>query len=187
MPTSPESDGSSTDPRPEPEHVAPEHDAANGGDTGVVDELVQLRAQLAALEDRHRRARADLDNYRKRVEREGDRRATTARHSLLREWLEVRDSVERALHHRPGDAGLIAVLGQIDTILARHGVEQMEPVGRPFDPARYEAVGVQANSDAPDHTVLAVARSGFELSDGAVLRPAEVVVSRRQPAPSGGT
>lgn len=187
MPTSPESDESSIDARPGEGYAAPESETAETGDTSPDAELAQLRAQLAATEDRHRRARADLDNYRKRVEREGDRRATAALHGLLREWLDVRDSVELALHHQPGDGGLIAVLGQIDTILGRHRVEQMQPVGQPFDPNRFEAVGVQADNDVADRTVLAVVRSGFELADGEVLRPAAVVVSRREPTPAGGT
>ena len=145
------------------------------------DEVAALRAELARAQDRHRRALADLDNYRKRVARDGDRRAAEARHAVLREWLEAVDSVERALRMEPDDPGLTAVLEQMEAILARHGVTRLAAVGSRFDPERHEAVAVLPTADAPDHTVLEVARSGFGLGDEEVLRPAQVVVARRPP------
>lgn len=142
-------------------------------------EAAALREEVTRAQDRHRRALADLDNYRKRVEREGDRRAVDARRSLLREWLEAVDSVERALRMEPGDPGLTAVLAQMEVILARHGITRISADGTRFDPDRHEAVAVQETDDSPDYEVLEVARSGFALDDGEVLRPAQVVVARR--------
>jgi molecular chaperone GrpE len=142
-------------------------------------EVAALREELARAQDRHRRALADLDNYRKRTERESERRVGEARQALLRDWLEAVDSVERALQLEPGDPGLTAVLEQMDAILARYGVSRLDAVGARFDPERHEAISVQHSTDAPDYTVLEVARSGFGVGDGEVLRPALVVVSRR--------
>lgn len=142
-------------------------------------EIAALREELAHVHDRYRRALADLDNYRKRVEREGDRRAAEARQVLLREWFEAVDSVERALRMEPGDPGLTAVLEQMQAILGRHGVVRLEGVGTHFDPERHEAIAVHATTDTPDQTVVEVARSGFGLDDGTILRPAQVVVARR--------
>jgi molecular chaperone GrpE len=142
-------------------------------------EVVALREELTRAQDRHRRALADLDNYRKRTEREGDRRVAEAQRVLLREWLEAVDSVERALQMEPGDPGLTAVLEQMEAILARHGVVRLDAVGTRFDPERHEAIAVQpATAGVPDQTVLEVARSGFGLGDGDILRPAQVVVAR---------
>jgi molecular chaperone GrpE len=141
-------------------------------------EVVALRDELERARDRHRRALADLDNYRKRAEREGDRRVGEARQALLREWLEALDSVERALRLEPRDPGLTAVLEQMEAILARHGVRRLDALGTPFDPERHEAIAVQPAADVPDQTVIEVARSGFGLGDGTILRPAQVVVSR---------
>jgi molecular chaperone GrpE len=148
------------------------------------EEVAALREELALAQDRHRRALADLDNYRKRVAGDGERRAAAARQAVLSEWLEAVDSVERALRMEPGDPGLTAVLAQMDAILARQGVERLDAAGAPFDPKRHEAIAVQPTADAPDFTVLEVARSGFALKDGEVLRPAQVVVARR-PAGEG--
>jgi molecular chaperone GrpE len=143
-----------------------------------------LAAELAQMEDRYKRALADLDNYRKRSAREAERRVEESREALLRDWLEAIDSVERALWmdpESPMSEGLRAVLEQMEAILARQGVQRIGAAGEPFDPERHEAVGVRPTNDQPDRTVAEVARSGFELG-GRVLRPAQVIVGRRQEA-----
>jgi molecular chaperone GrpE len=143
-------------------------------------------AAVAEMEDRYKRALADLDNYRKRSARELDRRVADSRESMLRDWLEALDSIERALRidpDGPAAEGLRAVLEQMESILARYGVERLGAPGESFDPERHEAIGVRATDEAPDRTVLEVARSGFALGDR-VLRPAQVVVARAG-APAG--
>ena len=140
----------------------------------------ELEERNAQLEDRYKRALADLDNYRKRAAREVERRAVEMRDALLRDWLEVLDSVERALRMHPDGPlyeGLRAVLDQIEATLARHGVERIGAAGERFDPERHEAIEARP-SELEDRTVIEIARSGFAV-DGRVLRPAQVVVSRR--------
>jgi molecular chaperone GrpE len=173
MPTSPENDDGA---RPVASEVgdAPEPPSEPPNER---DELAALRDELARVEDRYRRALADLDNYRKRSAREVEQRVAAAREAQLRDWLEAVDSVERALRMEPGDPGLTAVLEQMEAILARQGVTRVDAVGMRFDPERHEAIAVQPAAGAPDHTVLEVARSGFALDDGELLRPAQVVVS----------
>jgi molecular chaperone GrpE len=143
-----------------------------------------LTDELARVEDRYRRALADLDNYRKRSAREVERRGVELREALVRDWLEVVDSVERALRIEPQSPlyeGMRAVLDQIEAVLARQGVERIGTVGERFDPERHEAISVRETDEADDRTVLEVARSGFAVGDR-VLRPAQVVVSRRRQA-----
>jgi molecular chaperone GrpE len=138
----------------------------------------QAGAEQAASRDdeRYLRALADLDNYRKRSAQEIDRRVTERTEQQLLEWLEAVDSVERALRMQASD-GLRTVLEQMDAILARQGVERVGAEGDRFDPELHEAVAVESG-EAPDRTVLDVARSGYRRGDR-VLRPAQVVVSRR--------
>jgi molecular chaperone GrpE len=161
----------------------PSSPASEGSETVVADERApdeQHVAQLAELEDRYKRALADLDNYRKRSAREVERRVGESREAMVRDWLEAVDSVERALRIEPENplaAGLRAVLEQMEAILARQGVQRIGRAGEPFDPERHDAVAVQPSADVPDRTVLEVARSGYEIGDR-VLRPAQVVVSR---------
>jgi molecular chaperone GrpE len=155
----------------------------NGGARAPAD--AERDAELARLEDRYKRALADLDNYRKRTAREIERRVAESREALLREWLEAVDSVERALRmdaQGPLAQGLRAVLDQMESILARQGVQRIGQAGERFDPERHEAIDVRVSSDMPDRTVIEVVRSGWALGDR-VLRPAQVVVSRgAQPA-----
>jgi molecular chaperone GrpE len=139
-----------------------------------------LTAELARTEDRYKRALADLDNYRKRSAREIERRTAEAKEAVLLDWLEVVDSVERAVRmdpEGPCSAGLRAVLEQMDSVLARQGAKRIGEAGDPFDPERHEAIAVQASERVPDRTVVAVERSGYALGER-VIRPAQVVVAR---------
>jgi molecular chaperone GrpE len=135
-----------------------------------------LEARNAELEDRNLRARADLDNYRKRSAREVERRVSEEREAVLLDWLEALDSVERALRMTPEAEGLQAVLEQMEAILARQGVARAGAPGEPFDPERHEAIGVR-DGGGQQPTIADVARSGFTISDR-VLRPAQVIVTR---------
>jgi molecular chaperone GrpE len=144
-------------------------------------ECEELRQRNTELEDRYKRALADLDNYRKRAEREIDRRVAERAEGFMRGWLDAVDGVERALRATaPGDPaveGLVAILEQMEGNLARHGVHRIEADRQQFDPERHEAIGVRDTADVPNNTVVDVARSGYTI-DGRVLRPAQVIVSR---------
>jgi molecular chaperone GrpE len=138
--------------------------------------VADLEARNAELEDRNLRARADLENYRKRSAREVERRVGEEREAALLDWLEAFDSVERALRMTPQAEGLQAVLEQMEAILARQGVARTGAPGEPFDPERHEAIGVR-DGGGEQPTIADVARSGFTISDR-VLRPAQVIVTR---------
>jgi molecular chaperone GrpE len=175
MPSSPASE----DDRGQVAQAAATEPATEGHAESDADALREANAQL---EDRYKRALADLDNYRKRSAREVDRRVAESRESQMRDWLEVVDGLDRALRmaepENPMAQGLRAVLDQMEAILARQGVERIGRAGEQFDPIRHEAVGVREANDVPDRTVLDVTRSGFASGDR-VVRPAEVIVSRR--------
>jgi molecular chaperone GrpE len=129
-----------------------------------------------ADDERYLRARADLDNYRKRAAQEVERRVAEGADRLLLEWIEAVDSVDRALAMQPSD-GLRSVLDQMEAILTRQGVERVGTAGDRFDPELHEAISVQESDEVPDRTVLDVARSGYRRGER-VLRPAQVAVSR---------
>jgi molecular chaperone GrpE len=100
---------------------------------------------------------------------------------LLRHMAGDGTRVDRAvLMHQgsPVEAGLQAVLSQMHGVLARHGVERLAPEGQAFDPNEHEAIGFQPSAKVAPHVVIAVPRAGYRLGDR-VLRPAQVVVSRR--------
>ena len=139
-----------------------------------------LAHEFAQVEDRYRRALADLENFRKRAARETDRRVEEARASVIRDWLQTVDSVELAMRMQPDGAcydGLQAVLQQMDAVLAREGAQRIGWIGEAFDPERHEAVAVEHREAAvDDRTIVAVQRSGYTLGDR-VLRPALVTVA----------
>jgi molecular chaperone GrpE len=144
-----------------------------------------LEAEVARLEDRYKRTLADLDNFRKRSTREIERRVTEATDAIVLDWLQVADSIDRALASDPeaGVApGLQAVADQIAATLAREGVARVGTPGERFDPERHEAIDVRVDPGAAEPTVVDVARSGYARGDR-VLRPAQVVVARRPPEP----
>jgi molecular chaperone GrpE len=184
MPSSPGNEGDGHDARDPATGVA-DPEAAREGNQAGQPTPAELAEALAGMEDRYKRAVADLENYRKRSARDFDRRLEEATDALQREWLEAVDSVERALRLEPESPlleGLRAVLEQMEAILARRGVERIGAAGESFDPERHEAVGISDNADVPDHTVLDVPRSGFAFGDR-VVRPAQVIVSRRPREP----
>jgi molecular chaperone GrpE len=131
-------------------------------------------AKVAELEDRWKRALADLDNFRKRAARElaAERARTTAA------WLPVLDNLERAVEHADAEPGAVldgvrAVRDQALDLLDRLGFPRQDDEGRPFDPARHEAVASVDDPDAPEGTVVRVVRPGY-----GELRPALVVVAK---------
>jgi molecular chaperone GrpE len=144
-------------------------------------QTAELEAEVARLDDRFKRARADLDNYRKRTAKDVERLVAERTDAVIGDWLEVADSVGRALamdgEGAVGD-GLRAVRDQIDSTLARQGVARTGEIGDPFDPERHEAVAVRPAVDVPDGTVVEVIRPGY-VRDGRVLRPALVAVAQR--------
>jgi molecular chaperone GrpE len=139
--------------------------------------------ELAKLEDRWRRAVADLDNLRKRYARELDRERTTERSRVAGAWLPVVDNLERAIAHTgdQSDAvveGVRSILDQALQVLEQLGYPRDAQAGVPFDPQRHEVVGVVDHPDSAPGTVVEVLRPGYG-QGSSQLRPAAVVVSRR--------
>jgi len=140
----------------------------------------ELGEVIADLEDRVRRAAAEIDNVRKRCARQVADERVAERVRVATEWLPVVDNLERALEHAgAGDPvvdGIRAVRDQAVAVLAGLGFTRHAETGVPFDPYRHEAVGVVGNTDAAPGEVAEVVRPGY--GDGpALLRPAAVLVA----------
>jgi molecular chaperone GrpE len=160
---------------------APQTAAAD--DAAATDAATQ--AQLAELEDRWRRAVADLDNFRKRVIRDSEQLQRAERARVAKEWLPVLDNLELALQHAESDPaaileGVRAVRDQALAVLNRLGYPRREDTGEAFDPARHEAVATVEDDAVPAGTVVEVVRPGYG-KDENLLRPAAVVVAKRNP------
>jgi len=151
-------------------------------------ELEQARREASENYDRYLRVHAEMDNYKKRIERTYADLARNSKKDLLLKLLGVKDNLERALAYgnsaQPAQdesiiQGVRLTEYQLDQLLRAEGVSPMDLRGRPFDPQQAEAVSTVINPRVPDHTVAEVVQQGYVYLDQ-VLRPAKVVVAVRR-------
>lgn len=156
--------------------------------TAAEEVLAARQAEAQKNWDLYLRARADLENYRKRAQREKEDLSRFANENLLREVLPVLDNLERALEHaRQSDSdtggllqGVEMTLSQFQRVLDKFGVTPLPSVGEPFDPARHEALGQVESTEHPPNTVVQELQRGYLLNDR-LLRPAMVMVAKAPP------
>lgn len=154
----------------------------------TVDELrralAEAQAEAALSRDRFLRCRADMDNFKKRVERQAGDQSAAAKRGLLLKVLGVMDNLDRALHYQTDEAsgrdglltGLRLTSWQFSQLLQQEGLQPIAAVGQPFDPRLHEAVDTITTREQPEGTVLQESLKGYMLGDD-VLRPARVVVA----------
>ena len=166
------------EPREGPRLAQAEGDRPGRAETDAED----TAARISELEDRWRRALADLDNCRKRAVRalEEERGAERARTSA--QWLPVLDNLERALEHAEAEPGAVvqgvaSVLEQAREVIGRLGFPRQDDEGAVFDPFRHEAVSTVADADAAEGTVVRVLSPAYGEGERQ-LRPAQVVVAK---------
>jgi len=128
------------------------------------------------------RSVAELENYRKRTEREIDNARKFAVERFAQELVTVGDALEAGIAAGAGSAGPVlegaqATLRQLQKAFEKAGIKIIDPAGQPFDPAWHEAMVAQVSQDQPANTVLTVIQKGYSLN-GRLLRPARVIVSK---------
>ena len=188
-----------------------DHDMAGEaarGETGEPDALAvieALNADNGQLKDRVLRTLAEMENLRRRTEREVSDAKTYGVTGFARDMLTVVDNLSRALEHLPPEArasadpsiralieGVELTARDLEAALARHGVKKLDPKGQKFDPNFHQAIFEAPDETVPSGTVSQVVQSGWTIGDR-VLRPAMVGVSkggpraapRQEPASSG--
>lgn len=181
------------------------HDATTGspGDRKVEEatpsaqdaQIVALAAEVTDLKDRLLRAHAEMDNIRKRSERE---KADTQKYAVSRfahDILTVGDNFQRAIDAVPAQAaeqdpalksfleGVTMTERELINVLERHGIKRMQAHGEVFNPHQHQAVMETQNADVPSGTIIQVLQAGYMIEDR-VLRPAMVVVAKGGPKPA---
>lgn len=167
---------------------------AEGEAAPSLSEVERLRAELEMSQaagresfeklkeehERYLRAAADLENYRKRAQREKEDVQKFGIERLLKDLFPVVDNLDRALAAAPeGDplaGGVKLVLKVLEEALGRHGVKTFRALGEPFDPKRHEAIMAVATDEHPAGTVVLEHGRGFILHDR-LVRPALVGVA----------
>jgi len=152
---------------------------------GAVPEAEKLKAERDALIDRLARLQAEFDNARKRAVREQQDFREYAAADVIRNFLPILDSFERALK-AGGDAGdfrsgVELIYRQFQDALQKSGVQPVAAAGEVFDPRVHEAIEMVDTTELPDHQVLEELQRGYKYKDR-LLRPAMVRVARN----SGG-
>lgn len=138
--------------------------------------------EVARLRDALLRTRAEMDNLRKRSERDLERSRRYINESLMKDLVPVLDAMDQGLENAaPDDAtlreGLSMIRSQMLQSLSRHGLEVIEPEGEPFDPDWHEAMSMQASTQHEPDSVMLVLQRGYTLH-GRLIRPARVIVAR---------
>jgi molecular chaperone GrpE len=166
---------------------------AEAGEPDAFAVIEALNAENSQLKDRVLRTLAEMENLRRRTEREVSDAKTYGVTGLARDMLTVVDNLARALEHLPAEAranadphiqslieGVELTARDLEAALGRHGVRKLEPKGQKFDPNFHQAIFEAPDETLPAGTVSQVVQSGWTIGDR-VLRPAMVGVSKGGP------
>ncbi|AKH19881.1 nucleotide exchange factor GrpE [Sedimenticola thiotaurini] len=161
-------------------------------ETPTPEELVLQLEDARAKADEHWdqlvRTKAQMDNLRKRQERELENAHKYALERFVNELLPVRDSMEMGLAAANEEnstvdqlrEGTALTLKLFSDVMEKFNVVQINPEGEPFDPDLHQAMSTQPRNDVPPNTVVAVVQKGYTLN-GRLVRPAMVMVSQAAP------
>jgi len=181
-------------------------DATGEGGKSLQEVVAALQAEVNALrakqpeiedlKDKVLRAHAEMDNIRKRAEREKEDAAKYAITKLARDIVGVGDNFQRAIDAVPTGAaeqdptlksfleGVTMTERELLNVLDRHGIKRLQPMNEPFNPHLHQAVTQVPRDDVPAGTVVAVYQAGYTIADR-VLRPAMVGVAQGGPKTNG--
>ena len=174
-----QANSTAADPAPA-EDIKPTTDSA---DEKLQESLRQLREENQRLNDQLLRRHAELDNFRKRSQREKDEHSQYALFEAMKALLPVLDGFELAVGSN-GDGedyrkGVELIYQQFSGVLHKLGLTTIESVGREFDPREHEAIGSIETDRVPEHHVAEEMQRGYFFK-GRLLRPARVQVAKKR-------
>ena len=166
------------------EDVSPEEDPVENSTSELLDDL---REKSEKFENNWKRAVADLQNYKKRVESERSLQAQAAQIALVINLLPICDDFDRAMEAVKNEGadqswfeGFEAIQRKLNGLLEAMGIMEISALGEPFDPEFHEAL---ARQDGPENICIEVIQQGFKLGDR-VIRPVQVIVGEGISTPS---
>ncbi|KAA8983640.1 nucleotide exchange factor GrpE [Halospina sp. K52047b] len=177
----------------EPATGAGEDAASAGSGDG---EVAQLREQLEEQKEEVLRAKAEMQNIRRRAEIDVEKAHKFGTEKFVKELLPVVDSLEKAVESAQNQEvqneevvsrikeGVDMTLDMFIGALSKFNVEQINPVGEPFDPQKHEAMSMVPSNEAEPNTVIAVMQKGYLLHER-VVRPAMVMVAKADDSGGG--
>jgi len=156
-------------------------------------EVESLQAKLKEAQEQSLRFQAEMQNVRRRSEIDVEKAHKFALEKFVKELLPVADSLEKAVESTEGQQessevvtsireGVEMTLDLFKKSLAKFNVEELNPVGEPFDPQQHEAMSMVPAPNAEPNSVVAVVQKGY-LLNGRVVRPAMVMVAKAEDGP----
>jgi len=145
-------------------------------------QLIEKEALIEDYYNRLARAQADYENLKRRMNEERERLTNYAAENLITDILPVLDNFQRALENQKDCsdefvAGVEMIYKQLQDVLKKDGVEEMNPLGEDFDPNKHEAVMQVESEEYEENKIIEVLRKGYILKDK-VIRPAMVKVAK---------
>ncbi|TCD16060.1 nucleotide exchange factor GrpE [Oricola cellulosilytica] len=183
-----------------PDESAYEYDDVEGDDAETIaNEITELQAENNDMKDRLLRLAADMENLRRRTEREVKDARAFAISGFARDMLAVADNLRRAIEavtaeqRETADDTLKNLIEGVElteksmhSAMERHGVKKLEPENQKFDPNFHQAMFEVPNPEVPNNTVVQVVQAGYRIGDR-VLRPAMVGVAKGGPKQNAET
>lgn len=193
----PSSDASADEAQGETANTEPEEDEAPSEVEALEAKIEELEAEREELNERLLRKAAEFENYRRRMDREKDRRHEAGKLSVIEPMLEVLDDFERSIEAaqelretQDAESAYESLKGGVEMVFRKFrdelqslGVEPIEAEGEPFDEQLHEAMMRQPTGEAEPNTVLQEIRKGYTMDDR-VIRHSRVVVAA-EPADDG--
>lgn len=168
----------------DPGNIEPEIVETEDETEKLRNELAQALNDIKMHQEQYLRTLADMENLRKRTQRDKEELAKFANENILREILPVIDNLERAVDHaeqaETNDGlfeGVQMTLTQFSQLLTKFGVEPVDAIGQPFDPAYHQAMGQLESDEHPVNTVVQQMQKGYQLNNR-LLRPAFVMLAK---------
>ena len=179
--------------------AAPQAPDTPQAEAAAPDPVAALTTEVAALKDRLLRTLAEMENLRRRTEREVADARTYGVSNFARDILAVADNMERAMKalddelRDKAEAGVKALLDGVELterelikVMEKHGVRRIEPQGQKFDPNLHQAMLEIPDPSVPAGTVVQIMQPGYTIGER-VLRPAMVGISKGGPKPQAAT
>lgn len=162
------------------ENPVPVENETDTASANVEADLLEAQAKIAELNDAWLRARADLENMRRRVQEDVNNAYKYSAGKFATDLLSVKDSLEMALSDESGQFenlknGVDLTLKQLNNVFERFQITEINPVNEKLDPHKHQAMGMEP-SEAEANMVTRVMQKGYLLHDR-VIRPAMVIVS----------
>jgi molecular chaperone GrpE len=152
--------------------------------------IASMEEELSKYREQALRAQAEMQNVRRRAEIDVEKAHKFALEKFVRELLPVVDSLEKAVENSAGDSELLVriregvemTLNMMLGSLGKFNVEQLDPMGEPFDPQLHEAMSMVPSPEVEPNTVVGVMQKGYTLN-GRLVRPAMVMISKAGDVP----